>query len=128
MPIDFDKMKEGLKRSLEKGLETAKDGLDIATEKSAKFIEVQKIKSQISGLNQNIKQSYNDLGRKVYGLKDTELGQMPELKAFIDEITRMYSEIEACKVQIERVKAASPEDFANIEIIEEDENDQYPGR
>lgn len=127
MPIDFEKMKEGLKRGLEKGLETAKDGLDIASEKSAKFVEIQKIKSQVSSLNSNIKQTYSDLGRKVYSLKDTDLGQREELKAFIDEITRMYEEIEEKNAEIEKIREGSADTDASVQPEQEENQDGNAG-
>lgn len=133
MPIDFDKIKSGIKKGFEKGMETAREGIEIAVDKSSEAIEIQKIKSQISGLHNKIKQSYNDLGRKVYELKDTEIANLPELKGFFMEINKFYSDIDTKEKDIEKIKDGTDKqilaqdidvvDFDAVEVLDESDTE-----
>ncbi len=100
MPINFDKIKRGLKD----GLETAKDGIEFAAEKSSKTIEIQKNKAQIMSINSKIKGVYCDLGKEAYALRNSSLSDIEELKEFFNKIDSYLEDIKQKELEIEMIK------------------------
>lgn len=114
MPINFDKIKKGLKE----GLETAKDGIEFAAEKSSKTIEIQKNKAQIMSINSKIKGLYCDLGKKAYTLKNSSLAEIDELKDFFEQIDSLLENIKEKELEIEKIKNEDSNENSSDEEIE----------
>ena len=77
--------------------EHAKQAKDIVTEKTTDFIDEQKIKSDIRGLEKSLKAAYISLGKKVYEVYKS--GE--ESETSYDEL---YKDIESKEAELEELR------------------------
>lgn len=103
MPDFFDKVKQGIDK-----------GMNMVSVKSKEVLETGKLKSRIGSLEEQLKQSFPELGTLVYGMFAT--GQFDEaaFREKCEAIAAFEKEIQIKKAELKQIRLKAQEEMGKL--------------